>query len=67
MTATVAHHAGDPMTGDRDPIAIDPPTVLPTGLPIGPPTALPTARIVAADLRTSQDPARRVRWPTKGA
>ena len=63
MTVTVAHHAGDPTTGDRDPIAIDPPTALPTGVP----TALPTGPIEAADLRTSPDPARRDRWPTKGA
>jgi hypothetical protein len=63
MTATVAHPAGDPMTVDRDPIAID----LPTALPTGAPTALPTGHIVAADPRTSPDPARRVRWPTKGA
>jgi hypothetical protein len=63
MTATVAHPVGDPMTGDRDPIAIDPPTALPTGVP----TALPTGHIVAADLRTSPGPARRARWPTKGA
>ena len=67
MTATVARHAGDPMTGDRDPIAIGPPTVLPTGPPTVLPTVLPIARIVVADLRTSPDPARRVRWPTKGA
>ncbi len=63
MTVTGALRAADPMTGDRDPIAIAPRTAPPIGLPTG----LPTGHIEAAGRPTSPDLARRVQRPMKAA
>lgn len=66
-TVTAALRAGDLTTGDRDPIAIAPPTAHPTALLTGPPTDHIGADDRRAGRRISPDPARRVRWPMKAA